>query len=190
VRRRRPGKLPDHRGGRRGDRRRRGKDQVPQQRGGDPHPAPTGGREPQGHAPEQAILVKYVGWGGLQSAFDYYNEKWAKERAELKDLLTDEEYEAARASTLNAHYTSVEVVRAIWDGLGRLGFAGGKVVEPSPVHPHVRGEHALYVPLSPVPPGSPTEINLAASARRTERLVRCQRITSRMCGLRRFSYAC
>lgn len=80
---------------------------------------------------EQDILSKYVGWGGLAQAFDQNNEKWTKEYAELAELLTGDEYNAARASTVNAHYTSIEVIRAMYDGLRQMGFQGGRMLEPS-----------------------------------------------------------
>ena len=71
---------------------------------------------------EQEILSRYVGWGGLPQAFDESNEDWKKEYAELKELLTDEEYASARGSTLNAHYTSPRVARAMYETLERMGF--------------------------------------------------------------------
>lgn len=80
---------------------------------------------------EQVILSKYVGWGGLANAFDQRKADWAKEYAELKELLTDEEYTSARGSTLNAHYTDISVIKAMYDGLRQLGFAGGRMLEPS-----------------------------------------------------------
>ncbi len=87
---------------------------------------------------EQAILVKYVGWGGLPKVFDPYetysynkNAQWKDEYYELRDLLTDEEYTAARGSTTNAHYTAPGVISAMWQGLHRLGFTGGRVLEPA-----------------------------------------------------------
>ena len=80
---------------------------------------------------EQAILSKYVGWGGLANAFDERKAEWAKEFKELKDLLTDEEYSLARGSTLNAHYTDISVIKAMYDGLAKLGFNGGRMLEPS-----------------------------------------------------------
>ena len=80
---------------------------------------------------EQAILSKYVGWGGLANAFDQRKADWAKEFAELKELLTEEEYSAARGSTLNAHYTDISVIKAMYDGLKGLGFTGGRMMEPS-----------------------------------------------------------
>ena len=80
---------------------------------------------------EQEILSRYVGWGGIPQAFDESNEDWSKEYAELKDLLTEEEYNAARGSTLNAHYTSPTVARAMYDTLGRMGFTTGNILEPS-----------------------------------------------------------
>ena len=80
---------------------------------------------------EQAILSKYVGWGGLANAFDQRKADWAKEFAELKELLTEEEYQSARGSTLNAHYTDISVIKAMYDGLQMLGFTGGRMMEPS-----------------------------------------------------------
>ena len=80
---------------------------------------------------EQVILSKYVGWGGLANAFDQRKAYWAKEFAELKELLTDEEYASARGSTLNAHYTDISVIKAMYDGLKQLGFTGGRMMEPS-----------------------------------------------------------
>ena len=76
---------------------------------------------------EQEILAQYVGWGGLADCFDEYHSKYA----ELKALLTEEEYAAARASTLNAHYTTPVVIRAIYDTLANMGFRGGNILEPS-----------------------------------------------------------
>ena len=80
---------------------------------------------------EQEILSKYVGWGGLANAFDQRKTEWAKEFAELKELLTDDEYSSARGSTLNAHYTDISVIKAMYDGLNQLGFSGGRMLEPS-----------------------------------------------------------
>ena len=80
---------------------------------------------------EQVILSKYVGWGGLANAFDQRKTEWAKEFQELKELLTDEEYTSARGSTLNAHYTDISVIKAMYDGLKQLGFTGGRMMEPS-----------------------------------------------------------
>ncbi len=81
---------------------------------------------------EQAILVKYVGWGGLAKVFDSWNNKgWEKEYKELSELLTDEEYSAARASTINAHYTSPVVINAMWQAVTAMGFIRGKVLEPA-----------------------------------------------------------
>lgn len=86
-------------------------------------------------AADQAALAKYVGWGGIPSAFERTdgaaNKGWEKQVAELKALLTPEEYAAAAASTRNAHYTSPEIVTGMWKALARLGFAGGRVIEPS-----------------------------------------------------------
>ena len=80
---------------------------------------------------EQVILSKYVGWGGLANAFDERKADWSKEYKELKELLTTEEYELARGSTLNAHYTDISVIKAMYDGLNQLGFNGGRMMEPS-----------------------------------------------------------
>ena len=80
---------------------------------------------------EQTLLSKYVGWGGLANAFDERKADWSKEYKELKELLTDEEYAAARGSTLNAHYTDISVIKAMYDGLRQLGFNGGRMMEPS-----------------------------------------------------------
>lgn len=81
---------------------------------------------------EQKVLARYVGWGGLAPVFSYgHDSAWESEKAELRELLTDEEYNAARGSTNNAHYTSPEVIKGVWDIIERLGFKGGKVLEPS-----------------------------------------------------------
>jgi N12 class adenine-specific DNA methylase/adenine-specific DNA methylase len=80
---------------------------------------------------EQAVLAKYVGWGGISQAFDKSNTGWQKEYQELKDLLTSEEYEAARASTLTAFYTPPAVIGAIHTALQSFGFTGGNILEPS-----------------------------------------------------------
>ncbi len=80
---------------------------------------------------EQEVLSQYVGWGGLPDVFDDKKDSWAKEYAELKGLLSDDEYAAARASTLNAHYTSPVVIRAIYDAAERMGFRSGNILEPS-----------------------------------------------------------
>jgi N12 class adenine-specific DNA methylase/adenine-specific DNA methylase len=80
---------------------------------------------------EQEILSRYVGWGGLPQAFDENNSQWAKEYAELKELLTEEEYASARASTLNAHYTSPTVIRAMYACLENMGFKTGNILEPA-----------------------------------------------------------
>lgn len=80
---------------------------------------------------EQETLSKYVGWGGIPQAFDSTNEKWSTEYAQLKELLTDKEYAAAKSSTLNAHYTSPEVINAIYKALDNMGFKKGKILEPS-----------------------------------------------------------
>ena len=80
---------------------------------------------------EQETLSRYAGWGGVPDAFDESKSDWAKEYAELKAALTPEEYEAARGSTLNAHYTSPTVIKAIYDALASMGFEGGKILEPA-----------------------------------------------------------
>ena len=80
---------------------------------------------------EQAVLSQYVGWGGLADAFDTEKDSWAKEYKELKGLLSEDEYAAARASTLNAHYTSPTVIRAIYDAVKQMGFRTGNILEPS-----------------------------------------------------------
>lgn len=84
---------------------------------------------------EQAILAKYVGWGGLKAAFPRedgsFSKGWDKIGAELRDLLGPEEYKASASSTQNAHYTAPEIVKAMWDAVRRLGFGGGRVLEPS-----------------------------------------------------------
>ena len=82
-------------------------------------------------AEEQQVLSQYVGWGGLADAFDPGKDSWAKEYAELKGLLSEDEYAAARASTLNAHYTSPTVIRGIYDAVERMGFRTGNILEPS-----------------------------------------------------------
>ena len=80
---------------------------------------------------EQEVLSQYVGWGGLADAFDPSKDSWAKEYAELKGLLSEDEYAAARSSTLNAHYTSPTVIRGIYDAVERMGFHSGNILEPS-----------------------------------------------------------
>ena len=82
-------------------------------------------------AEEQQVLSQYVGWGGLSDAFDPGKDSWAKEYAELKGLLSEDEYAAARSSTLNAHYTSPTVIRGIYDAVERMGFRSGNILEPS-----------------------------------------------------------
>ena len=82
-------------------------------------------------AEEQQVLSQYVGWGGLADAFDPGKDSWAKEYAELKGLLSEDEYAAARSSTLNAHYTSPVVIRSIYDAVERMGFQSGNILEPS-----------------------------------------------------------
>ena len=80
---------------------------------------------------QQQVLSRYVGWGGLPDAFEPSKESWSKEYAQLKELLTPEEYAAARGSTLNAHYTSPTVIQAIYEAVGRMGFETGNILEPS-----------------------------------------------------------
>ena len=82
-------------------------------------------------AEEQQVLSQYVGWGGLADAFDPGKDSWAKEYAELKGLLSEDEYAAARSSTLNAHYTSPTVIRGIYDAVEHMGFRSGNILEPS-----------------------------------------------------------
>ena len=80
---------------------------------------------------EQEILAKYVGWGGLADAFDETKANWASEYQELKSLLSTEEYDSARESTLNAHYTSPVIIKAIYDTMERMGFSKGNILEPA-----------------------------------------------------------
>nr|VUW95380.1 Methyltransferase domain protein [Faecalibacterium prausnitzii] len=82
-------------------------------------------------AEEQQVLSQYVGWGGLADAFDPGKDSWAKKYAELKGLLSEDEYAAARSSTLNAHYTSPVVIRSIYDAVEKMGFQSGNILEPS-----------------------------------------------------------
>ena len=82
-------------------------------------------------AEEQQVLSQYVGWGGLSDAFDSGKDSWAKEYVELKGLLSEDEYAAARSSTLNAHYTSPTVIHAIYDAVEKIGFRSGNILEPS-----------------------------------------------------------
>lgn len=82
-------------------------------------------------AQEQALLAEYVGWGGIPQIFDERNEKWEAEFHQLESLLTSQEYETAKASTLNAHYTSNTVINAIYQVLERAGFRGGNILEPA-----------------------------------------------------------
>ena len=82
-------------------------------------------------AEEQRVLSQYVGWGGLADAFDPGKDSWAKEYTELKGLLSEDEYAAARSSTLNAHYTSPVVIRSIYDAVEKMGFQSGNILEPS-----------------------------------------------------------
>ena len=82
-------------------------------------------------AEEQQVLSQYVGWGGLADAFDPSKDSWAKEYAELKGLLSEDEYAAARSSTLNAHYTAPVVIRSIYDAVEKMGLQSGNILEPS-----------------------------------------------------------
>ena len=100
---------------------------------------------------QQEVLSRYVGWGGVPEVFDPSKESWAKEYAELKELLTPEEYAAARASTLNAHYTSPMVIRAMYEAVEQMGFHSGNILEPScgvgnffGMLPESMGESKLY----------------------------------------------
>ena len=88
-------------------------------------------KEVQASHEQQEVLSRYVGWGGLADAFDPDKGNWNTEYAELKELLTPEEYEAARASTLNAHYTSPTVIHAMYEALENMGFESGNILEPS-----------------------------------------------------------
>jgi hypothetical protein len=80
---------------------------------------------------EQEIMSQYVGWGGLPQVFDPNNKQWEDEYKHLKFILTDAEYDSARASTLNAHYTSPTIIKAMWETIERLGFKSGNILEPS-----------------------------------------------------------
>lgn len=80
---------------------------------------------------EQDVMSKYVGWGGLASAFDEHNNNWSSEFSQLKELLTDKEYSSARASTLDSFYTSPVIIDGIYSALERFGFKGGNVLEPA-----------------------------------------------------------
>ena len=80
---------------------------------------------------EQEVLSRYVGWGGLADAFDPDRSAWVDEYRQLAAILTPQEYEAARASTLNAHYTSPTVIKAMYDAVAQMGFTGGNILEPS-----------------------------------------------------------
>jgi hypothetical protein len=80
---------------------------------------------------EKPTLVRYVGWGGLPQAFDPANKEWVKENGQLEKLLTPDELESARASTLNAHYTAPVVIRAMYDALQKFGFERGRLLEPA-----------------------------------------------------------
>ena len=80
---------------------------------------------------EQQVLSEYVGWGGIPEAFDKNNSSWSQEYEQLKNLLTEEEYQNAIGSVLNAHYTQPVVINAMYTALSELGFSGGKILEPA-----------------------------------------------------------
>ena len=80
---------------------------------------------------ERKQIAKYVGWGAIKGVFDPQNKQWIKQHAELKELLTDAEFKAARKSVLDAHYTGPIVVSAMYDAMQQLGFTGGRVLESS-----------------------------------------------------------
>ena len=82
-------------------------------------------------AEEQEILSRYVGWGGIPQVFDANNGQWSNEYTQLKEMLTPEEYKAARTSTLNAFYTSPAVINAMYEALSNFGFGKGNILEPS-----------------------------------------------------------
>ncbi len=77
------------------------------------------------------MLVKYVGWGAMPQVFDDNNQEWTKERATLRGEIHKEEFEDARKTTLNAHYTSPAIIRAMYQAAQRFGFSGGRMVEPA-----------------------------------------------------------
>lgn len=80
---------------------------------------------------EQYVLSQYAGWGGIPDAFDPEKEEWAAEYTELKGMLTEQEYDSARASTLNSHYTSPVIIKAVYDAIGSMGFRSGNILEPA-----------------------------------------------------------
>jgi N12 class adenine-specific DNA methylase len=82
-------------------------------------------------APEKAALVKYVGWGAMPQVFDVDSTDWRKEQIQLSEILSDEEHQSARATTLNAHYTAPTVIDAMYCAAGQFGFTGGRVLEPA-----------------------------------------------------------
>lgn len=81
-------------------------------------------------ADEQRVLARWSSWGAIPQVFDPTNESWARERAQLREVLSDEEFDAARRTTINAHYTDAAIVAAMWDTMRELGFDGGRVLEP------------------------------------------------------------
>jgi hypothetical protein len=80
---------------------------------------------------EKALLVKYVGWGGLPQVFDVDSTSWHREQIRLSEMLSDEEHRSARATTINAHYTAPVVIRAMYEAAQRFGFQGGQILEPA-----------------------------------------------------------
>lgn len=84
------------------------------------------------------MLVRYVGWGGLPQIFDSWNDQWQEERERLEQLLTLDELDSARATTLNAHYTAPTVIRAMYAALGRIGFRHGRILGPALGSGHFR----------------------------------------------------
>ncbi len=91
---------------------------------------------------EKRVLVRYVGWGGLPQVFDAWNEEWKEERERLEQLLAPDELDSARATTLNAHYTSPAIIQAMYAALQRLGFDHGRILEPACGLGHFIGLHA------------------------------------------------
>jgi len=123
--------------------------------------------EAEGRAPtaeEKRALVRYVGWGGLPQVFDNWNDEWKEERERLERLLTPDELESARATTLNAHYTAPGLIRAMYAMLQRLGFASGRILEPACGLGHFIGlmpEEVLDTRASPESKSIPSRARLA-----------------------------
>jgi hypothetical protein len=92
---------------------------------------------------ERKQIARYAGWGALKGVFDPENSKWSKQHAELKSLLTEEEFAAARKSVRNAHYTSPVAVGAMFNALERLGVTGGRILEPSVGVGNFFGDHSV-----------------------------------------------